>query len=459
MTDRTPLYSALVAHREQGKVSLHTPGHKGAADVLRGINISLDLTELPDTDALYEADGVIAEAEELATSLFGSNKTVFSAGGCSLAIQAMLRCCCTEGDKVIMDRGCHRTAVNASALLGLQPVWLMSSQASPDGLFPLPTADDVEQLLAANPDARAVYLTSPDYMGRLCDISAIAAVCDKNNIPLLVDNAHGSHLIAFDHLHPLKQGAAMTACSAHKTLPVLTGGAFLSSSRPELSVRMKGAMSLFGSTSPSYLIMASLDLCRAWLQGKGMEALQKTALLCEDIRKAAVEAGFALPEGMSDPMRITLLTQPTGISGITAANLLRQASFEPEYADDSCVVMLPTPFVTDEQMHRLKNAVSLLPDGTRNVGENDKVFMPPIGRVLACAAEAEQVMPLRTAALCHRMTVPIEETAGRIAAAGVCPCPPGVPVVMPGERISQQCAHLLHAMGVSNVECVCIDRK
>ena len=451
MTD-APLYSALERHAGEGRVSMHTPGHKGCADILRRLSLSLDLTELPDTDALYEADGVIDEAEQLATKLFGSDRTVFSAGGCSLAIQAMLRCCCSEGDRIIMDRGSHRMAVNAAALLGLEPVWLMSGREwGADGLCPVPCARDVERLLNAHSDAAAVYLTSPDYMGRMCDIAAISAVCASYSIPLLVDNAHGSHLIAFDDLHPLRRGASMTACSAHKTLPVLTGGAFLSSADPILSGRMKGAMSLFGSTSPSYLIMASLDLCRAWLQEEGMDALRHTADLCARIRAAAERAGFRLPNGQCDPMRITLLTRPTGMSGNAAAHCLREAGFEPEYADDACVVLLPTPFVTDEQMERLERAILSLPE---NCGGEDRLPMPPIAGIIAAARGSERAMPLRTAALARRETIDTSAAAGRIAAAAVCPCPPGVPVVMPGERISDDCARMLIAMGVERVECV-----
>jgi len=453
MTERTPLYTALARHAAQGRISLHTPGHKGCAAILERLSLSLDLTELPDTDALYEADGAIADAESMAAELFGAHRTAFSAGGCSLAIQGMLRCCCAEGDRIIMDRGSHRMAVNAAALLGLEPLWLMSGrERGADGLCPVPCADDVERLLCAHPDAAAVYLTSPDYMGRMCDIAAISAVCAARGIPLLVDNAHGSHLVAFDNMHPLRLGAAMTACSAHKTLPVLTGGAFLSSACPELSARMKGAMALFGSTSPSYLIMASLDLCRAWLQGEGAAALRRTAVQCAHIRAAAAAAGFAMPDGQCDPMRITLLTRPAGMSGSYAAGLLRSAGFEPEYADDACVVLLPTPFVGDEQMSRLGQAISSLPQKT--AGAEDIQHLPPIAQIISAARSSERIIPLRAAALAERERVETARAAGRTAAAPVCPCPPGVPVVMPGERISDTCARLLQAMGVEHVECV-----
>lgn len=455
MNHRTPLFDALTRHSELARVPLHTPGHKGCAPVLEKLRLCHDLTELPDTDSLYEASGVIAEAESLASELYGSDRTVFSAGGCSLAIQAMLRCACCEGDRIIMDRGSHRMAVSAAALLGLEPIWLSAEQVGTDGLLPLPSAEDVRRLLEIHPDSAAVYLTSPDYMGRLCDISGISAVCRAHGIPLLVDNAHGSHLIAFDGIHPLSQGASMTACSAHKTLPVLTGGAFLSSAVPALSAKMKGAMSLFGSTSPSYLIMASLDLCRAWLEDEGTPMLRRTAELCEDIRMAARNAGFGLPQGACDPMRITLLTRPVGMSGTAAAELLRQYGFEPEYADDACVVMLPSPFISDRQMAELRDAVVRL---GREASETAAAWSadekPSISQVLEAALTARQAMSLRKAALAESETVCTCCAVGRISAAAVCPCPPGVPVVMPGERISSECARLLLALGVEQVDCV-----
>ncbi len=453
MTDRTPLFSALERHLEQGRVSLHTPGHKGCAQILDRLRLSLDLTELPDTDALYEADGVIARAEKKASELYGSCRTIFSAGGCSLAIQAMLRCCCGEGDKIIMDRGCHRTAVNASALLGLEPVWLMASaERGADDLCPLPSADDVKYLLMLHPDAKAVYITSPDYMGRMWDVAAISRLCREKDIPLLVDNAHGSHLIAFEGMHPLKQGASMTACSAHKTLPVLTGGAFLSCADEQYADKMKGAMALFGSTSPSYLIMASLDLCRAWMQEEGQELIRRTSEKCDEIRRTALRSGFGLPEGQCDPMRITLLTKPADISGTAAAEALRTMGFEPEYADDACVVLLPTPFVTDDEMTRLSECIAALPEKAERAENSSS--LPPIGEIIDCAKEIERALSLRAAALAGREMVPCHAATGRIAAAGVCPCPPGVPVIMPGERISGRCARLLSAMGVDSVECV-----
>jgi len=453
MTERAPLYHAVQRHLDKERVSLHTPGHKGRADILAGLSLACDLTELPDTDALYEAEGAIAEAEALAAELYGAARTVFSAGGCSLAIQAMLRCCCAEGERIIMDRGCHRTAVNASALLGLEPIWLMSTEEQgSDGLCPLPSAADAERLLAENPDAKAVYITSPDYMGRMWDIPSLAALCRERDIPLLVDNAHGSHLIAFEGMHPLAQGATMSACSAHKTLPVLTGGAYLSCADRRYADGMKGAMALFGSTSPSYLIMSSLDLCRAWLQEEGIERLRHTAELCQKIRRTALEAGFGLPAGQCDPMRITLLAESAGISGTAAAKALRAMGFEPEYADDACVVLLPTPFVTDGEMERLNDAVAALPDVTKR-GEQTR-GMPPIGEIIACARRTEREMSVRAAALAKREPVPCAGAAGRIAASGVCPCPPGVPIVMPGEIISEECARLLCAMGVERAECV-----
>ena len=224
----TPLLEALLRHREKGRVSFHTPGHKGKDSLLAPLlSLELDLTELPDTGSLYDGGDAIEQSERRAASAFGAARTLYSAGGCTLCIQTMLLLGAGPGSRVLMARNSHRSAVNAAALLDLDPVWIWPEQGriSPQ---------QVDAMLKNDRDIRSVYITSPDYRGILCDIPALAAVCRKYSVHLLVDNAHGSHLGAFGR-HPLALGADMTADSAHKTLPVLTGGAMLHLSERTLS--------------------------------------------------------------------------------------------------------------------------------------------------------------------------------------------------------------------------------
>ena len=273
----TPLYTALMEHRALHRAAFHTPGHKNNPAALPDDLLTLDFTELPDTDSLFEAEGPILRAEQAASRLFGTKRTLFSAGGCSLCIQAMLRLAAPNGGKILCGRVVHRSAVNAMALLGLEPVWALP--------------EELADAAALHPDARAVYVTSPNYYGELTDIPALSAACRERGIPLLVDNAHGAHLFFTEPiLHPIALGASMTACSAHKTLNVMTGGAWLNIADERFVRDAKGAMALFGSTSPSYPVMASLDWCRAWLEDNGRLEFSRLQARVRELKKLAEDA-------------------------------------------------------------------------------------------------------------------------------------------------------------------------
>ncbi len=444
---RAPLWQAVHRYAGQGTARFHTPGHSGrAGDALpsafAGI-LPCDQTEIPGLDSLYESDGVIREAEDLAAELFGAQATLFSAGGCTLCIQTMLALAARSGEAVAMDRRSHRTAVHACALLDLDPVWLYPG---PDGRIAPQT---VQELLTRRPDIRAVYLTSPDYYGRLCDIGAIAAVCRLKGIPLLVDNAHGSHLAFLSpSLHPLHLGATMTADSAHKTLPVLTGGAMLQIGTHAYVAHAKSKMALFGSTSPSYPIMASLDLARAWLQETGAAAFAALAQKSRRLEEVCRRAGIPTVDGLRDPTRLTLYTGAIGVSGLRAASYFRERGCQAEHADDGYAVFILTPFQTDAELDRLAAAVADLPEYLHTEPSAQ------IGTGSYTLPAAEGVLSVREALFAVTERLPVMDAVGRIAAQAACPCPPGVPVVVPGEKISSEGAQILFQAGILSIEVV-----
>ena len=312
----TPLYTALTDYQKKKYASFHTPGHKNTISFLKYNLYDLDFTELPDTDSLFEAEGCILKAEQTAAKAFSTLLCVLSAGGCTMCIQGMLRLAAPSGGKLVCGRIIHRSAVNTMALLGIDPVWIMPEPNAGEGLAGRITPEGVRRALEKNPEAKGVYLTSPDYYGVICDIQGIACVCKKYGVPLLVDNAHGAHLgYLSENLHPIHLGASMAACSAHKTLPVLTGGAWLQINDSRYLEGVKEAMSLFGSTSPSYPVMASLDLCRAWLEEEGQKAFQTLERRVGAVKKLAAAKGLGIPEGLTDPVRITLNTAKIGLTG------------------------------------------------------------------------------------------------------------------------------------------------
>lgn len=415
---------------------------------------ALDLTELPGTGSLYDGGDVIEQAEQLAAAAFGARETLFSAGGCTLCIQTMLLLGAGAGGRVLMARTAHRSAVHTAVLLGFEPVWLWPSQ-NEDGVLP-PDADAAERALAADPGIRAVYVTSPDYAGNLCDIPAFAAVCRRYGVPLLVDNAHGSHLSAFG-LHPLALGADLTTDSAHKTLPVLTGGAMLHIGNTPFAAGItrpaaKAAMALFGSTSPSFPVLASLDLARSWWEQEGPVAFRQVAEITAGLRRTAAEQGVEAYAGraLRDPSRLTLDFAANGRDAAAAAAWFRRQGCEPEYADSRYLVFILTPGNTDDDFARLKRALEALPQA-----ELPAAGCPPFP-LFAPDIRPQAVMPPRNAMLCTAEEIPMPAAAGRIAARSVCPCPPGVPAIVPGERFTPALAKALAACGHTHAA-VCTD--
>lgn len=444
---RAPLWQAVHHYAGAGTARFHTPGHSGRAgfalpSAFAGV-LPCDQTEVPGLDSLYEADGVIREAEELAARLFGAKATLFSAGGCTLCIQTMLSLAARPGDSVAMDRRSHRTAVHACALLDLEPVWLIpeaDGRISPAG---------VAKLLKDRPDIRAVYLTSPDYYGRLCDIPTISDICRRQGVPLLVDNAHGSHLAFLaPSLHPLHLGADMTADSSHKTLPVLTGGAMLHLGRTEYIADAKSRMALFGSTSPSYPVMASLDLARAWLEEEGAAAFGRLEERAAHIKDVCRRVGVPTAEGRCDPVRLTLRTGAVGLSGGAAERYFREKGCQAEHADGSHIVFILTPFHTDAELARLAAAIQELPD--RRPDSLSGTVRPDFSALPV----AQRILSVRQALFSPSEYLPTSHAAGRVAAESACPCPPGVPVVIPGEKISQEGAQILLEAGILQVKVV-----
>lgn len=395
------------------------------------------------TGSLYDGGDAIEQSEKAAAAAFGAGLTAFSGGGCTLCIQAMLALAARRGRTVLMARNAHRSALHAAALLGLSVIWL--TDLSPSA---------VDAALSKRRDICTVYITSPDYYGRLADIRRLSAVCKQHGAALLVDNAHGSHLGAFG-LHPLALGADMTADSAHKTLPVLTGGAYLHLAADGLfgavsRREIKRAMALFGSTSPSFPVLASLDLAQAWWQQEGAQAFRQLSKRAEPIFRTVTEAGFApqTADGFSavDPVRVTLDCKP--YDALAAAERLRAWGCEPEYADSRYVVLLLSPFHAQAQLDALSSAIASLAQEP----------LPPAKLSPFSAGMPDRLpkaaMSLREALLRPFEEIDTKEAAGRVAAQSICPCPPGVAAVASGEIITQDMANKLLAAGVTRLTAV-----
>ncbi|MBQ9778941.1 MAG: amino acid decarboxylase [Clostridia bacterium] len=439
---KTPIADFVSEYARTGGTRLHMPGHKDVS--LLGCE-SLDITEIKGADDLFSPEGIVAESERNATALFGTGQTLYSTEGATLPIKAMLALAVQNAPKtggrprVLAARNAHKSFVYGCGLLDIDVTWLFPQKAAHLCSCPV-SADEVDVALsAADSPLCAVFLTSPDYLGQIQDIAGISAVCKRHGVPLLVDNAHGAYLAFSEPVcHPIALGATMCADSAHKTLPVLTGGAYLHIAKDAPGCFFEGAreaMALFASTSPSYLILQSLDLCNAYLADRFPTELSACAKEVAACKAALAQSGFTL--WGEEALKITLSAEKKGYTGTEIAKTLRDAGIEPEFADNDLAVLMYTPQNTAADRARLLSALSALEDRTP-LAKSDTV-MPSI---------PEKIYSIRTALLSPAETVDLQNAIGRICATPSVSCPPAVPIVMSGERVTKQHVLLCQRYGI-----------
>lgn len=441
----TPIADFVRGYEKQNMTRLHMPGHKGQSFV--GCE-AYDITEVAGADSLYEVDGIIAESEANATSLFGTASTVYSTEGSSQCIRAMLYLAMTNrkrGTKpvVVATRNAHKAFLYAVAVLDIEVVWLWPEEDD-YSLCSCPiSAKKIEETLACMEEPPiAVYVTSPDYLGGQLDICSIAEVCHKNGTILAVDNAHGAYLHFLEaSQHPMDLGADICCDSAHKTLSVLTGGAYLHIGKvapQDFAKQAKQAMALFGSTSPSYLILMSLDLCNSYLaeEYRGMltQTIDKLELLKIELRNS----GWQIVD--TEPLKLTV-RMPKGLSGMQMAERLRTGCVECEYADAEHIVCMFTPENLERDYERVLHAF----------GENRESYEG--GKrleILNCI----QAISIREAMFAKQETILAKDALGRICGAPVVSCPPAIPIVVAGEVINEEAMQLFVDYGVKTVDVV-----
>ena len=439
----TPIADFLRGYAVSGTSRLHMPGHKGVGEL--GCE-HLDITEVRGADALYEADGIIARSEANATALFGSQRTVFSTEGSSQCIRAMLYLALTNRPKgakpvVVAARNVHKAFVYACALLDLDVVWLAPEGDARSLCSCRITAETLERTLnSMDAPPCAVYLTSPDYLGGQADIAALAQVCHAHGTVLAVDNAHGAYLHFLEKpAHPLDLGADICCDSAHKTLRVLTGGAYLhigKNAPAGFAENAKSAMALFGSTSPSYLIMASLDLCNSLLAGDFPTRLTDCVEKLNALRGELTKNGWQVE--VTDPLRITI-NAPAGMTGTQLADKLRAHGVECEYADPEFLVLMATPDNTPEDFSRVMAAL-----GTNSAPAAVREPLP--------VALGEKACSIHEALFRPHETIPTCEGLGRVCASPTVACPPAIPIAVSGEVIGEDAMALFHHYGVETLD-------
>lgn len=401
----TPLYTALSEFADTQPLRFHMPGHKGKGAPGWEKLFALDFTELPPTGNLYEPGGAIELAQQLWAESFDMAYCLFLTCGSTQGNRTALHLTCPPGCTLLVDRNCHRSVYHTMALLDLEPVYLM--EKTPQG---------VEKILKNRPEIKTVCITSPDYYGQLYDVTGISEICHQFGAKLVVDGAHGAHLpfLGIDHY----RGADLVVCSAHKTLPALGQAALLFSGGAFTGDDLRAAAAIHGTSSPSYPIMASMDLARAWMEsGQGRARCREICARVEGLRE---KFPSLRGEGL-DPMRLTLRVK----DGHEVQKRLHEIGIWPEMADSGHVVFIMTGSDTPEELDRLGAALNGL-----ELAEDERCWpMPP---------EPEMVLRPRQALFGRTEGMVLAQCEGRVAGEQIAPYPPGVPVVAPGEVISKK---------------------
>lgn len=438
-----PLLDALLAYAKRRMLPFHMPGHRGGGFAegvwrRRGKDLfSLDLTEISEVVSGRDLDFFWRAAEELAARAFGARRSYFLVNGASSGILAALLSVGCPGAKILIARNCHLSVINGLILSGLLPVFIPPRWI--DGHPALPPRTVVEEALRRHPDAVALLVTNPGYQGICGPLAGVAAAAESAGIPLLVDEAHGGHLCYLDReVEASAAGADLWVWGTHKLMGSLTQTGLLHLGSEKIPAdRVEQALSLIGSTSPSYILLASLDSTRRHLYLNGRELFARAAVYGEKIRKelsnlpgVKVLTGEELPPGYGlDPLKVVFSLAPAGWPGYAAEKVLREKyRVQVEYADSRNVYLIISPAQKPGEIRGLLKACRALAE-SRGPGLDEKTTPPPF-------SGGELFLPPREAVAAVSTRVPLRAAAGRVAAGWVAAYPPGIPLWIPGERIT-----------------------
>ncbi len=449
----TPIINFIQSYAEKKPLRLHMPGHKGSGFL--GCE-PFDITEITGADDLYHADGIILESEKNASTLFGSFHTHYATGGSTQCIGAMLYLALmqkeTSSKTILAGRNAHKAFLQAGAFLDLDVHWLYGSSASSHICSCDITPQELQDTLKAIQNNQeelpfALYITSPDYLGNQLPIKELSAICSAYDIPLLVDQAHGSYLKFLNpSCHALDLGASMCCDSAHKTLPVLTGGAYLHihENFPYYHMFAKKALSLFGSTSPSYLILQSLDYCNQILATDYKKDLQACLEEIESLKSFLTKKNISFFH--KEPLKLCLDCKQMRISGKYLGQLLHQENIEAELIEQEYIIFMFTPSFTSEQFTTLKATL-------KEIFSKREFFFPHHHKTLPIP-HGNQVMSLKEAFLSPCERLPSIDAIHRICHTPTISCPPAIPIVLSGEMISAEHIALFQFFEIDFVDVV-----
>lgn len=454
--NQIPLISALKTVATSSHSPFYTPGHKRGvgisphlADLLGKTVFLADLTELAELDNLFAPQGVIQAAQELASAAFGAEQTWFLVNGSTCGIVAAILATCGMGDKLILPRNVHSSVISGLILSGAMPVFLYPEYDPVLDIAHSVTPQSVESALQEHPDAKAVMIVYPTYYGVCGDLGAIAHLTHKYNIPLLVDEAHGAHFAFHPQLpnSALALGADLTVQSIHKTLSALTQASMLHIQGNRIDVEcLKKSLQLVQSSSPSYLLLASLDAARHQIAMSG-EALMSETLQLAQMGKTQIRQIPLLSVPLTqnhkspgfialDETRLTVNVSKLGLTGFAVEEILSEKfGVTPEFSSLQHLTFIISLGNTRTDIEHLVQALSQL------VETSPKTAIRPRNQYKISSSKIS--LSPREAFFAERETLPLKQAYGRICAETICPYPPGIPILLPGEIITQQAGEYL----------------
>jgi len=443
----TPICDFVKKYASKGKIRLHMPGHKGK-NIIGGE--MLDITEIDGADVLYHSNGIINQSQQNASKLFGTKRTVYSVEGSSLCIRAMVYLSRIYAESngqrahILAFRNAHKSFICAAALLDVDVTWLFPEITEGLASCKITAQRLEEKICKMSQKPTAVFITSPDYLGNIAPISEISAVCRKYGVLLFVDNAHGAYLKFLPQtLHPMDLGADVCCDSAHKTLPCLTAGAYLhiSHTSPAILGEMaETAMSLFATTSPSYLCLQSLDALNAYLDGDFSKELQSFCKRVDALKQKLENMGYVLVG--DETLKLTFSTKPYGYTGQQFAEILNENDMVCEFYDNDYVVLMLSVQLSDDIFEKIEQALAKIPPKTPLCSNFPKIAIPL------------KKMSANKAMLSVSEELDVKDCLGRIMASPTVSCPPAIPVVVCGEEIDATAIEVFHYYGIEKCSVV-----
>jgi arginine/lysine/ornithine decarboxylase len=453
--DSNRLIDALRKIKDENLVSFHMPGHKNNEDFFReklgGLDlIDVDLTEIPGTDNLHRPTGCLMNSQKRLSEFYKSHKSYFLVNGSTCGILAMIFATTKRNDKILVNRNAHQSVMNGIALNGLRPVYIMPEIHASSGMILGVTAEGLEEKLSNDSEIKTVLLTYPSYEGICFDLDKISKIIKKYNCQLIIDEAHGSHLLSHEELpiSACESAADIVVQSAHKNLPAFTQGAFIHLYNKGLQASLEKYLKIFQSSSPSYLIMASLDFSVDYLF---KESQLKTKVLLDEVKdlvKELKKTNYKVLNWGIDYNRLPFTFDPTkliisglkiGLNGQTLEKILREAyGIQIEYSTDNFIVLIASAFNKSEDFKKLYDSLKAIEEKYRKSEIKSK-------KPLILEDVVVRIKPNLIDQYNYKIET-IDQCLGKIAYESIVPYPPGIPLINPGEEVTKEAIHKLKKM-------------